>query len=458
MDLCILHRSGSAIGTRLATFPFNEQSRREVAVFEAGASGKVAAAKGAPETILAMTREPDVQRTAYLRQAGELAASGHKVIACAQRALPEWPGGEPDRGFAFAGLLAFEDPVRTGVVEAVAEVQGAGIRLLMVTGDHPLTAAAIAREVGLGAGAPRVIDGSMLAERLLLNAADCLLDVDVIARCLPSQKLDIVRSLQRSGEIVAVTGDGVNDVPALQGADIGIAMGERGTRSAREIASIVLLDDNLRTIVGAIAEGRQLLANLRLSFAYLLIIHLPLVLSAALVPLAGFPLLYLPIHIVWLELIIHPTAILVFQQQSAGHHLRRVKRHARPRFFSTREWAVIGMCGGLLTLLVGAGYAYSLGADRNVEHARAMAMLILIVASAATTLGLSRFRTSAAWIAAIATLGTAALVIPVTAIGALVNLQPLRGDEWLIATVAGLVAGAATTLFHGRELALRHGA
>ena len=450
MDLSILERSGSAIGTRVATFPFNEQSRREVAVFEAVNSGRVGVAKGAPETILAMSREADVQRAEYLRQAGELAKSGHKVIACAQRELPEWPGGEPDRGFAFAGLLAFEDPVRPGVVDAVAEAQNAGIRLLMITGDHPLTARAIAQEIGLGADTPRVIDGATLAERLSRDDKDGLRDVDVIARCLPSQKLDIVRSLQRCGEVVAVTGDGVNDVPALQGADIGIAMGERGTRSAREIASIVLLDDNFRTIVGAIAEGRQLLINLQLSFAYLLIIHLPLVLTAALVPLAGFPLLYLPIHIVWLELIIHPTAILVFQQQ-AKRQLRRVRRHAGRRFFSTREWVVIGASGALLTLLVGVGYAYSLGTDRNVEHARAMAMLILIVASAATTLGLSRFRTLAAWIAAILTLSSAVLVIPVTSIGALVHLQPLQGHEWLMATVAGLVAGTATTLFHGRN-------
>ncbi len=144
-------------------------------------------------------------------------------------------------------------------------------------------------------------------------SVEALREIDAVARATPSQKLLLVRALQRSGEIVAVTGDGVNDVPALQTADIGIAMGERGTQSAREVAAIVLLDDNFRTIVRAIAEGRQLFRNLQLAFAYLLMVHIPLVLSAAAVPLADHPLLYLPIHIVWLELIIHPTALLVFQ-------------------------------------------------------------------------------------------------------------------------------------------------
>ena len=135
-----------------------------------------------------------------------------------------------------------------------------------------------------------------------------------------AQKLGLVRALQADGEIVAVTGDGVNDVPALLAADVGIAMGERGTRSAREISSIVLLDDNLRSIVRAIAEGRQLFSNLQLSFQYLLMIHMPLVVTAAIIPLAGYPLLYLPVHIVWLELIIHPSALLVFQELPPGEH------------------------------------------------------------------------------------------------------------------------------------------
>src|SRR5947199_315316 len=150
-----------------------------------------------------------------------------------------------------------------------------------------------------------------------LRVAASLRVVDVVARAAPAQKLSLVRALQATGAVVAVTGDGVNDVPALQAADIGIAMGERGTRSAREVAAIVLLDDNFRTIVRAIGEGRQLFLNLQLSFLYLLMIHIPLVITAAFVPFAGYPLLYLPIHIVWLELLIHPTALLVFQEPTS---------------------------------------------------------------------------------------------------------------------------------------------
>ena len=169
-------------------------------------------------------------------------------------------------------------------------------------------------------------------------------EIEVVARATPVQKLILVRALQAVGEIVAVTGDGVNDVPALQAADIGIAMGERGTRSAREVADIVLLDDNFRTIVDAIAEGRQLFQNLRLSFQYLLAFHVPLVASALVVPLAGYPLLYFPVHIVWVELILHATALLVFQALPTGG-LKRAWRGGTVRFFSAREWAVIVLVG-----------------------------------------------------------------------------------------------------------------
>lgn len=193
-----------------------------------------------------------------------------------------------------------------------------------------------------------------------------------------AQKLALVRALQAQGELVAVTGDGVNDVPALRQADIGVAMGARGTRSAREVAPVVLLDDNFRTIVDAISEGRQLFRNLRLAFTYLLLVHIPLVIGAAAIPLMGLPLLFLPVHIVWLELVIHPTAMLAFQALPADGPLAPVQRHTKARFFGARAWLGIGLPGSVASLAVVGFYLHALGADQNIEHARAMALAILM--------------------------------------------------------------------------------
>ena len=445
LDRAILSAGSCAPGVELARFPFTEDRRREVVLVQMPEGDVLCAAKGAPETILGMSRLTPEECATWQHTTETFAASGHKVIACCERRLPHdaWAGGEPDRDYHFLGVMAFEDPVRDGVVEAVAHAQRAGIRVIMVTGDHPATARAIAGEIGLGHGQPRMVEGDALAARL---EGDGLHAVDVVARAVPAQKLDLVHALQRSGEIVAVTGDGVNDVPALQGADIGIAMGERGTRTAREVAAIVLLDDNFRTIVRAIAEGRQLFSNLKLSFAYLLMIHIPLVITAALVPFAGFPLLYLPVHIVWLELIIHPTALLVFQQLPPDGALERLGRRRAGHFFDWREWSVIGLVGGIITLVVALGYQYSLGMGQDVAHARTMAIVALTVASATVTIGLSGLATRAAVLVSIAGLLSALAFVQVPALAQLLHLSPLHADDWLIAASGGLVAGALSAL------------
>lgn len=454
LDVAILDVSEPIPGDLLETFPFTEDRRRESAAIRIPGGTVLCVTKGAPETILAMAALPPEQRAEWLRRAGALAGTGHKVIACAERAFAPaaWPGTEPDRGYTFLGVLAFEDPIRDGAAAAVASAQGAGLRVIMVTGDHSATALAVARELGLGGETPRVIEGDELGTLLEHGGAQELRDVNVIARTVPAQKLDLVRALQRSGELVAVTGDGVNDVPALQGADVGIAMGERGTRSAREVASIVLLDDNFRTIVRAIAEGRQLFRNLQLSFAYLLMVHIPLVVTAALIPFAGFPLLYLPAHIVWLELIIHPTAILAFQQAAPRGALGPRARRTTARFFDGRDWLVIGAVGGIITLALSLGYARSLGPDQAVEHARSMALAVLIVASATVTAGLSRLRGRTALGLATAALVSAIVLIQVPTIARLLHLSPLHGDDWLVAAAAGLAAGLLSAAFaRGRK-------
>jgi Ca2+-transporting ATPase len=233
----------------------------------------------------------------------------------------------------------------------------------------------------------------------------------------------------------------VNDVPALQAADVGIAMGERGTRSAREVASIILLDDNIRSIVGAIAEGRQLFHNLRASFQYLLLVHIPLVVTAAVIPLAGYPLLYLPIHIIWLELLIHPTAMLAFQERAHPEALRAMPRRKQARFFSRADWAAIGLSAVVLVAVMVLGYEWNLGARRDVEHARAMALVALSVASAVFAALLSGLRTRLARLICMGTLASALLLVQVPPLSRLLQLSPLHGVDWGLAIAGGLVAG-----------------
>jgi Ca2+-transporting ATPase len=428
---------------RLAAFPFTEDRRRETAIVRMPDGLRIAVVKGAPETVLAMCVATPASLDEWNQQVTAYASTGHKVIACATKTLDGAVSAdaEPDGGYRLRGLLALEDPIREGVLDAVTACRRAGIRVIMVTGDHLAAAEAISRDVGLRGGRPVVVTAETLDGDGTGPSADALRYIDAIARATPSQKLQLVRALQKSGEIVAVTGDGVNDVPALQTADIGIAMGERGTQSAREVAAIVLLDDNFRTIVRAIAEGRQLFKNLQLAFAYLLMVHIPLVLSAAAVPLADHPLLYLPIHIVWLELIIHPTALLVFQDLPTSDRLLPTERGGAPRFFGLRAWIAIGVAGLLLAALISLGFEHALGLTNDVEHARSMALGALVSASAAITAVFSGLRTWSAWILVLGSLASLALLVQVPLLAALVHLRPLHISDWALVAAGGVLGG-----------------
>lgn len=447
VDLAILNSLATTPqATTVENFPFTEDRKCETAIIRSNGA-LFAALKGAPEIVLARCTLPDTMLAEWQTRIDRLADSGHKVIACAWQALDgaSWHGGEPDRDFIFTGVLAFEDPVRAGVAEAVRQCRDARIRIIMITGDHPATARAVAKEIGLGGATPHVVSADEIQVRLDRSEADVLRTIDVIARAVPAQKLQLVQALQNNGEIVAVTGDGINDVPALQAADIGIAMGQRGTRSAREVAAIVLLDDNFHSIVRAIAEGRQLFTNLQLSFQYLLMIHLPLVLTAAIIPMAGYPMLYLPVHIVWLELVIHPTALLVFQEMAADSKLTYQPRLQKLRFFTSWQWFVIALVGFTVTAIVIFAYARSLEEGYDIEHARAMALVTLTAASAGITVVLSGLRSHTAWLITAVTIGLALLLVQTPALTGFLHLAPLHFDDWLLA-IAGAATAAALTL------------
>ena len=321
--------SGASPGNMEADGPSSvEQSR-----------GAVVVAKGAVEAVLDLCHLPDATASAsVLAQARELASAGVRVLAVAvgptatgMDAMPEDPH---DLSYRFLGLIGFEDPIRPAVPAAVAECQAAGVRVVMITGDYPETARSIAAQAGI-AHADRVLNGTELAAISDEGLAARIGDIAVFARVVPEQKLRIVRALQARGEVVAMTGDGVNDAPALKAAQIGIAMGGRGTDVAREAADLVLMDDDFSSIVGAIRLGRRIYDNIRKAIAFIFAVHVPIV-GLSMIPVmeGDWPLLLMPLHIVFLEFVIDPSCTLVFEAEAGDpESMRRPPRDpATPLF------------------------------------------------------------------------------------------------------------------------------
>jgi P-type Ca2+ transporter type 2C len=311
----------------------------------------LAATKGAPEAIAQLcglnTRERDELRT----RVDELARQGMRVlgVACGHadsQNMPESPAG---LRLAFLGLLGFADPVRDTVPAAVRECQSAGVRVLMITGDYPETARAIAHQAGIGNA--NVLSGEELARLDEQALRDHVRTTTVFARITPQQKLQIVEALKSNGEIVAMTGDGVNDAPALKAAHIGIAMGGRGTDVAREAASLVLLDDDFSSLVRAIRLGRRIYDNLRKAMGYILAIHLPIA-GLALPPiLVGLPLVLTPMLIAFLELIIDPACSVVLESEREERDvMQRPPRDPRSSLLS-RPLVIWSLLQGTLALL-----------------------------------------------------------------------------------------------------------
>jgi Ca2+-transporting ATPase len=343
--------------------------------------GFVIAAKGAPEAIAQLCRLSPDGLDQIATRASELAAEGLRVLGVAKS---KWgpsplPKSQRDLAFDFIGLVGLADPIRPEVPAAVDECRSAGIRVVMITGDFPGTAQNIAKQVGISAP-DQVLTGLEVGLMGDAELRERLRSTNIFARMVPEQKLRLVNALKANGEVVAMTGDGVNDAPALKAAQIGIAMGGRGTDVAREAADLVLLDDSFSSIVEAIRQGRRIFDNLRKAMSFVFAVHVPIA-GLALIPvLARWPLILLPVHIVFLELIIDPACSIVFEAEpEEPGSMHRAPRKAAEPLLSRRRIVLSTLQGLSVLLVVFLVFATARYREESETTARTLAFAILVI-------------------------------------------------------------------------------
>ena len=353
------------------------------------------ATKGAPEAVADLCHLDTARQGAIRQQVEAMAERGLRVlgVACgrwsgasaAPGADPLWPQSQHDFDFEFLGLVALADPPRPEVPAALAECRGAGVRVVMMTGDHPATARAIARQVGLSER-PDILTGAELEALDDAALTARLRHVDLCARLKPQHKLRLVQLLRASGEVVAMTGDGVNDAPALKAADVGIAMGERGTDVAREAAALVLLDDSFARIVAAIRQGRRIDSNIRKAVRFTFAVHAPIIALVLGPTLLKWPTLLMPVHIVLLQLLIDPTCAVVLEAEPEDiGSMERPPRPVSDSPFSIAPlvYSVLQGLGLAAVLLAGqywlAGQGWSNAQSRTVVFGTLVLCVMLLI-------------------------------------------------------------------------------
>ncbi|MFA5118973.1 MAG: cation-translocating P-type ATPase [Candidatus Omnitrophota bacterium] len=346
-------------------------------------SGFVVSAKGAPEAIADLCHLSENQRQSLFDKVQEMAREGLRVLGVAKAFVDKGklPVSQHDFNFTFLGLIGLADPIRPAVPLAIQECYRAGIRVVMITGDYPATAQNIAKQIGL-----KNYDSVITGEDLALLSREELKKrislVNIFSRVIPEQKLLIIEALKENNEVVAMTGDGVNDAPALKSAHIGVAMGERGTDVARESSDLVLLKDDFSSIVEAVRLGRRIFDNLKKAMAYIISVHVPIA-GISLIPvLAGWPLILYPVHIVFLELIIDPACSVVFESEEEEKDImRRLPRKKASSLFSKRLFTLSFLQGLFSLVVVALVFQVSLWLGETAGAARTLAFVTLIVSN-----------------------------------------------------------------------------
>ncbi|BAQ62615.1 ATPase [Geminocystis sp. NIES-3708] len=390
----------------LYEYPLSAQLLAMSCVWESPTGELNVAAKGAPEAIADLCHFTAIQQEELAQYIQEMAKKGLRVLGVAKGShkgnLPKThteisaplplemdkrlPPQQHDFEFEFVGLVGLEDPVRPTVAPAIAECYSAGIRIVMITGDYPVTAQNIARQIGL-TPTDKVITGKELEKMGYAELRDRIQTVNIFARVVPEQKLLIVNALKKSGEIVAMTGDGVNDAPALKSAHVGIAMGERGTDVARESADLVLLEDDFSSIVQSVKLGRRIFDNLKKGMAYTLAVHVPIAGMSLIPVIFGWPLVLLPIHIAFLHLIIDPACTIVFEAEPAENNImQRPPRNPKEPLFSNRILRLALFQGMSVLAVLVTVFAIAYYNGNGEFDARALAFTTLIISNLAMIL------------------------------------------------------------------------
>ena len=343
----------------------------------------IIASKGSPEAILDLCHASQEEKKEILNKVKEMSDKGLRVLGAAQAVFSgdDLPDSQHDFAFEFVGLLGFVDPVRSSVPKSVAEAYGAGIRIIMITGDYPGTAQFVARKIGLY-NPGEYLTGIDLEKMDHLELREKIKTINIFARVVPEQKLLIVNALKANNEIVAMTGDGVNDAPALKSAHIGVAMGERGTDVAREASSLVLLNDNFSSIVAAVRLGRRIYDNIKKAMSYVLAMHVPIA-GMSIMPLFfGLPIVLLPAHIAFLELIIDPACSTVFESGREDRNImKRQPRNLRRPMFDLKT-ILISLTQGLGVLIVTFTlFIFAVKSGYSESVARSFAFVSLVLAN-----------------------------------------------------------------------------
>ena len=447
-------RSGS-VGTLMKSFPMVRPLLAVGCLWKTEQNSAVLAVKGAPESVLTLCSVDDETRESVIKAVEHLASRGERVLAVAVAA--DGAGVERlDHGrYRFVGLITFEDPLRSNVRESIAECHSAGIKVIMMTGDYPLTAGAVATQAGISVAAG-ILSGSEMSHLTDDELALRLKDVRVMARMVPEQKLRVVQALQKIGEVVAMTGDGVNDAPALRAADIGVAMGERGTDVAREASTLVLLDDQFSSIVAAVKLGRRIFTNLQTAMTYVIAIHIPVAGLALLPVLTGMPAILLPMHVALLQLMIDPVCSMVFEAEpEATDIMTRPPRNKNARIFSSNS-VFQGLIAGLAALMVVIAVESRILSDIGQEnHGRAVAFACLNMINFALITSLRpgqrnfSFRqiwtNKTLWFAIPGLIGLMAVIFYVEPVASALHFVPPHVDDLLNVGLIGVICAGVFT-------------